>query len=94
MIAQLVIPIADSNAQVVSLDSVFRAIDRNHPMLQEFDNRAQAMNAYTEGAKGWMAPMVGGGPFFYPYPGQTLMDERDKGMFVLSVEQDIPNPVN
>jgi outer membrane protein, heavy metal efflux system len=92
MIAHLVIPIPDSNAQVVSLDSVFRAIDRNHPMLQEFDNRAQAMNAYTEGAKGWMAPMVGGGPFFYPYPGQTLMDERDKGMFVLSVEQDIPNP--
>ncbi len=92
IIAQLIIPTADLKAQVVSLDSVFRAIDKNHPMLQEFDNRAQAMNAYTEGAKGWMAPMVGGGPFFYPYPGQTLMDERDKGMFVLSVEQDIPNP--
>jgi outer membrane protein TolC len=61
-------------------------------MLQEYDRKVQAMNAYTEGAKSWMAPMVGGGPFFYPYPGQTIMNESDKGMFVINVEQDIPNP--
>lgn len=82
-----------SSAQVISLDSVLAVIDRQNPMLQEYDSKVKAMNAYTEGAKGWMAPMVGGGPFFYPYPGQMLMDERDKGMFVLNVEQDIPNPL-
>ena len=81
-----------SSAQVISLDSVLSAIDRQNPMLQEYDSKVKAMNAYTEGAKGWMAPMVGGGPFFYPYPGQTLIDERDKGMFVINIEQDIPNP--
>ncbi len=81
------------SAQVISLDSVLSAIDRQNPMLQEYDSKVKAMNAYTEGAKSWMAPMVGGGPFFYPYPGQKLMDERDKGMFVLNVEQDIPNPL-
>jgi cobalt-zinc-cadmium efflux system outer membrane protein len=81
-----------SSAQIISLDSVLSAIDRHNPMLQEYDSKVKAMNAYTEGAKGWMPPMVGGGPFFYPYPGQTLMDERDKGMFVINVEQDIPNP--
>ncbi len=81
-----------SSAQVISLDSVLSAIDKQNPMLQEYDSKVRAMNAYTEGAKGWMAPMVGAGPFFYPYPGQTLMDERDKGMFVINVEQDIPNP--
>jgi len=81
-----------SSAQVISLDSVLSAIDKQNPMLQEYDSKVKAMNAYTEGAKGWMAPMVGAGPFFYPYPGQTLMDERDKGMFVINVEQDIPNP--
>lgn len=80
------------NAQVVTLDSVLSAIDRNHPMLQEYDRKVQAMNAYTEGAKSWMAPMVGAGPFFYPYPGQEIMQERDKGMFSINIEQDIPNP--
>jgi len=81
-----------ASAQVISLDSVLSAIDKQNPMLQEYDSKVRAMNAYTEGAKGWMAPMVGAGPFFYPYPGQTLMDERDKGMFVINLEQDIPNP--
>jgi cobalt-zinc-cadmium efflux system outer membrane protein len=81
-----------SSAQVISLDSVLSAIDKQNPMLQEYDSKVKAMNAYTEGAKGWMPPMVGGGPFFYPYPGQTLMDERDKGMFVIAMEQDIPSP--
>jgi len=81
-----------SSAQVISLDSVLSTIDRQNPMLQEYDSKVKAMNAYTEGAKGWMPPMVGVGPFFYPYPGQTLMDERDKGMFVIAMEQDIPSP--
>lgn len=81
-----------SSAQVISLDSVLSAIDKQNPMLQEYDSKVKAMNTYTEGAKGWMAPMVGGGPFFYPYPGQTLMEERDKGMFVIALEQDIPSP--
>jgi len=81
-----------SSAQVISLDSVLSTIDKQNPMLQEYDSKVKALNAYTEGAKGWMAPMVGGGPFFYPYPGQTLMDERDKGMFVIAMEQDIPSP--
>jgi len=80
------------SAQVISLDSVLSAIDRQNPMLQEYDKRAEAMNAYTVGAKSWMAPMVGAGPFFYPYPNQMLMEERDKGMFSFLLEQDIPNP--
>ena len=42
--------------------------------------------------KSWMAPMVGFGPYWYPYPGQTLMSEAEKGMFMASIEQDIPNP--
>jgi cobalt-zinc-cadmium efflux system outer membrane protein len=81
-----------SAAQIVSLDSVLRTIDKNNPMLQEFDNRTLAMQAYTEGSKSWMAPMVGAGPYWYPYPNQMLMEERDKGMWMFNVEQDIPNP--
>jgi cobalt-zinc-cadmium efflux system outer membrane protein len=59
-------------------------------MLQEYDNKVKALNTYTEGAKSWMAPMVGAGTFMTPYPGQLLMDERDKGSVMISVEQDIP----
>ncbi len=81
-----------NSAQVISLDSVLSAIDHQNPSLQEYDYKVKAMNTYTAGAKSWMAPMIGGGPFFYPYPGQKIMQERDKGMFVINVEQDIPSP--
>jgi cobalt-zinc-cadmium efflux system outer membrane protein len=75
----------------LSLDSVLQVIDRQNPMLQEYDSRAKAMNAYTAGATSWMAPMVGVGPFWFPYPGQTV-SEADRGMIMATIEQDIPNP--
>lgn len=81
-----------SNAQVISLDSVLHLIDIQNPMLQEYDSKVKALNTYTEGAKGWMAPMVGAGTFMTPYPNQMLMDERDKGSIMFSFEQSIPNP--
>jgi len=81
-----------SSAQVISLDSVLHVIDAQNPMLQEYDSKVKALNTYTEGAKSWMAPMVGAGTFMTPYPNQLLMDERDKGSVMFSVEQSIPNP--
>lgn len=84
--------IMGSSAQVISLDSVLRIIDRQNPMLQEYDNKVKALNTYAKGAKSWMAPMVGAGTFMKPYPNQMLMDERDKGAWMFSVEQEIPNP--
>ncbi|WP_333819784.1 TolC family protein [Ohtaekwangia sp.] len=80
------------HAQVLSLDTVLHRIDRQNPMLQEYDQRVEALHAYTTGAKSWMAPMVGAGTFMTPYPGQRLMEERDKGNVMISVEQQIPNP--
>jgi len=81
-----------ASAQVLSLDSVLQLIDRQNPMLQEYDQKVNALNAYAEGATGFMAPMVGVGTFMTPYPGQTLMEERDKGNIMISVEQEILNP--
>ncbi|HZB14032.1 MAG TPA: TolC family protein [Chryseolinea sp.] len=81
-----------ANAQVITLDSVLAIIDRKNPMLQEFDSKVAALNAYAKGSKSWMAPMVGVGPYWYPYPGQTIMSEAEKGMFMATIEQDIPNP--
>jgi cobalt-zinc-cadmium efflux system outer membrane protein len=80
-------------AQMVTLDSVLQIIDRQNPMLQEYDHKAKAQHAYSAGAKSWMAPMVGVGTFMTPYPNQMLMDERDKGSVMFSVEQSIPNPL-
>ena len=84
--------IIDAKAQVISLDSVLLLINKQNPMLQEYDNKVKAFDAYTAGAKSWMAPMVGIGPYWYPYPGQKIMEDRDKGFWMLSAEQDIPNP--
>jgi outer membrane protein TolC len=79
-------------AQIVPLDSVLSMIDKRNPMLQEYDNKVKALHEYAEGAKSWMAPMVGAGTFMTPYGKQMLMDERDKGSVMFSIEQDIPNP--
>lgn len=76
-------------AQIFSLDSVLATIDRNNPALQEYDSRVKALNEYSAGAKGWMAPMAGAGTFMTPYPGE---DTGDKGAWMLTVEQEIPNP--
>ncbi|HET6542634.1 MAG TPA: TolC family protein [Chryseolinea sp.] len=84
--------VALASAQVVTLDSVLKVIDRKNPMLQEYDNKVKALNEYSTGAKSWMAPMVGAGTFMTPYGNQMLMEESDKGAWMFSLEQQIPNP--
>jgi cobalt-zinc-cadmium efflux system outer membrane protein len=79
-------------AQVLTLDTVLHRIDKQNPMLQEYDAKVKALNAYTEGARSWMAPMVGAGTFMTPYPGKKVMEERDRGYVMFSFEQEIPNP--
>jgi outer membrane protein, heavy metal efflux system len=80
------------HAQVLSLDSVVARIAGNNLMLQEYEQKIKALDTYSEGAKNWMAPMIGGGVFMTPYPNQKLMEERDKGTWMISFEQEIPNP--
>lgn len=82
-----------SPAPVLPLDSVLIRIDQYNPLLKPYGSRAAAARAYAEGARSWMAPMVGVGTFMAPYPVQRIMDDRDKGYGMVSVEQDIPNPV-
>jgi outer membrane protein TolC len=78
--------------QTMNLDSVLQRISNANPMLGQYDYRARAMDAYAEGAKSWMAPMVGGGVFMAPYPGAQAMEGGDKGSWMLSAEQSVPNP--
>lgn len=76
---------------VLSLDSIVQRIDRNNLLLQSYELRAQSYKYSAEAATAWMPPMVGAGTFMTPYPGQTIMEPRDKGQLMLRIEQDIPN---
>jgi outer membrane protein, heavy metal efflux system len=78
-------------AQVIGLDSVFYYININNPMLLEYDQRIQAQQAYAEGAKAWMAPMAGLGPYWVPYAKPEEHTDTE-GMYMAFVEQEIPNP--
>lgn len=86
-------PVLAQQQQILTLDSVLQRISTSNPMLQMYTSKADAANTYAEGAKSWMAPMVGGGVFMAPYPGTEVMEERDKGAWMISAEQEIPNPI-
>ncbi|MFY0255542.1 TolC family protein [Chitinophaga sp. 30R24] len=77
---------------VLPLDSILLRIDRNNILLQTYGLRAESYQYSADAATAWMAPMVGIGTFMTPYPGQKLIDDRDKGSLMLQLEQDIPNP--
>ncbi|HYG04157.1 MAG TPA: TolC family protein [Chryseosolibacter sp.] len=81
-----------TTAQVLSLDSVLSLIEERNPMLQEYESKAQAASAYASGATSWMAPMVGAGRFMTPYSYDRSLHENEKGSWMFSVEQEIPNP--
>lgn len=76
---------------VLSLDSVLQRIDRNNILLQSYSLKAESYKYSADASTAWMPPMVGVGTFMTPYPGQKIMDERDRGNLMLQIEQDIPN---
>ncbi|RXK87407.1 TolC family protein [Filimonas effusa] len=73
------------------LDSILQRIDRNNLSLQSYALKAEGFKYSADAATAWMAPMVGLGTFMTPYPGQEVMEGRDKGSLMLQIEQSIPN---
>lgn len=92
LLAAMIALRANANAQVLSLDSVLAMVERQSPMLREYEFRAAAYGAYAKGASAWMAPMVGAGSFMTPYRPSEALHENEKGSWMFSVEQEIPNP--
>jgi cobalt-zinc-cadmium efflux system outer membrane protein len=86
----LTLPCAVSSAQFIKLDSILVVIKEKNPMLKNYQQRAEAMTAYAQGAKSWMAPEVGGGLWMLPY--RKTEDPRDKGQIMLSVQQKFTSP--
>jgi cobalt-zinc-cadmium efflux system outer membrane protein len=85
--------VSAQQSPVLSLDTVLQRIDKNNLLLQSYGLKAESYKHTAKAATAWMAPMIGVGTFMTPYPGQTVMDERDKGSVMVQLEQGIPNPV-
>jgi cobalt-zinc-cadmium efflux system outer membrane protein len=88
----VLIPKVPAQTRTLTLDAALALVDKQNPMLQEYDNKAKALQEYSAGASAWMAPMVGAGTFMTPYARQMQTEERDKGSMMFSIEQQIPNP--
>lgn len=79
-----------SAQEKLGLEQIIAEISKNNLQLQALGHKAESQQAQTEGAKAWMAPMIGAGTFMAPYPGQKLMNDADKGSLMFSLEQAIP----
>lgn len=78
-------------SEVLSLPEIIQKIDSNNLRLKSYALRADAYKYSADAATAWMPPMVGLGTWQTPYPFQNVMDDRDKGMLMLRMEQEIPN---
>ena len=76
----------------MNLEQILAEINANNPSLKSYASRIQSKDSKIDGAGSWMAPMVGAGTFMSPYPAQGMIAESDRGAFMISAEQDIPNP--
>ncbi|HSD07066.1 TolC family protein [Flavobacterium sp.] len=90
----LILCVAISKAQTLTLDNVLSTINTNNPQLKMYDADIQSMDASAKGARSWMPPQVETGLFMTPY--NTKMwkaDEMNPGMgsYMLGVTQMIPN---
>lgn len=94
LITALCIPVqvAAQQAPVLRLDTILQRVDQHNILLQSYALKAESYKYSAAASTAWMAPMVGVGTFMTPYPGQQVMDDRDKGSLMLQLEQDIPNP--
>lgn len=77
--------------EILTLQDILSVVENNNPMLRYFDSQIKSEDAKVDGAKSWMAPMVGAGTYMTPYPGQNIMDGRDNGALMFVIEQSIPN---
>lgn len=87
-----VAPALVAGQDVLTIDQVLEEVSQNNPAIRALDSRIKSSEAKVEGAGAWMAPMVGAGTFMTPYPGAELMNDSEKGSWMFSAEQEIPNP--
>jgi outer membrane protein TolC len=88
--------IAHLNAQnVLSLDSVLSAIEKNNPVVQMYDADIRSMDEAAKGAKSWASPELGTGLYMTPYNPSLWRKSAGggtgMGQYMISAQQMIPN---
>lgn len=83
--------------QVLTLDSIFKAIENDQAELKMYDSQIKAYDAYARGAKSIDPPQVGAGFFMTPYNTQmwkpdAMTGSNGMGAFMLSAQQMVSNP--
>jgi outer membrane protein TolC len=86
-----------TNAQVLTIDSILNAIEKNNPEFKMYDAQISAYNAYAKGAKSLDPPQVGAGFFMTPYNTQmwksdAMTNSEGMGSFMISAQQMFMNP--
>ncbi len=80
--------------QVLTMQEIQSAIEKNHPTLKMLDAEARSMQEVAKGAYSWMPPEIGAGFFQTPYnPGRWKSMDGQPGMgaFMISSQQMFPN---
>lgn len=80
---------------VMSLDSVLSAIEKNNPVVQMYDADIRSMDEAAKGAKSWSPPELGTGLYMTPYSPSLWKKPADgtngMGQYMISAQQMIPN---
>jgi hypothetical protein len=80
--------------QILRMDEIKTAIEKNHPSLKMLDAEARSMNEAAKGAYSWMPPELGAGFYMTPYNPEKwkVMDgQPGMGAVMLSGLQMFPN---
>ncbi|AFD07570.1 outer membrane protein [Solitalea canadensis DSM 3403] len=84
-----------ANAQsVVPLRAVLDSITANNPGLQKFEYSTKANIEMGNMSKAWDAPTIAVGLDEFPYPSEMQMDGAARKMFMVNVDQMLPNFAN
>jgi len=92
--ASLLIMIVARSQNVLTIESINSAIEKNHPTLKMLDAEARSMDEAAKGAYSWMPPELGAGFYQTPYdPGRWKSMDGKPGMgaFMISAQQMFPS---
>ena len=83
------------NAQVLSLDSILKVIQTNHPAMKMYDADIRSMDEASKGARSWMPPELGTGFWMAPYDASLWKRQEQggtgMGQYMISAQQMFPN---
>jgi outer membrane protein TolC len=79
---------------VLHMEDIKPAIEKNHPALKMLDAEARSMDEAAKGVYSWMPPEVGAGFYQTPYNPQKwkyMNGQQGMGMFMISAQQMFPS---